>query len=76
MDKMIIYAHSSEILIVANADNADNADLLCEYVGLLTDTSFPQNVILAVTLITVKIKFMRYTPIYTAYTVPYLPLLF
>jgi hypothetical protein len=30
MEKIIIYAHSSEILIVANADNAD---LLCEYVG-------------------------------------------
>ena len=39
MDKIIIYAHSSEILIVANADNID---LLCEYVGLLTKTPFPK----------------------------------
>ena len=39
MDKMIIYAHSSEILIVANADNAD---LLCEYVGLLMNIPFPK----------------------------------
>lgn len=39
MDKIIIYAHSSEILIVANSDNAD---LLCEYVGLLTNTPFPK----------------------------------
>lgn len=39
MDKMIIYTHSSEILIVANADNAD---LLCEYVGLLTNIPFPK----------------------------------
>lgn len=39
MDKMIIYTHNSEILIVANADNVD---LLCEYVGLLTKTPFPK----------------------------------
>lgn len=39
MDKMIIYTHNSEILIVANADNVD---LLCEYVGLLTKISFPK----------------------------------
>ena len=39
MDKMIIYAHSSEILIVANGDNVD---LLCEYVGLLTNIPFPK----------------------------------
>lgn len=37
MDKIIIYTHNSEILIVANADNVD---LLCEYVGLITDTPF------------------------------------
>lgn len=36
---MIIYAHNSEILIVANADNVD---LLCEYVGLLTKMPFPK----------------------------------
>ena len=36
---MIIYTHNSEILIVANADNVD---LLCEYVGLLTKISFPK----------------------------------
>lgn len=39
MDKILIYTHNSEILIVANADNAD---LLCEYVGLLTDIPFPK----------------------------------
>lgn len=39
MNKIIIYTHSNEILIVANADNID---LLCEYVGLLTKTSFPK----------------------------------
>lgn len=39
MDKILIYTHSSEILIVANADNAD---LLCEYVGLLIDIPFPK----------------------------------
>lgn len=39
MDRIIIYSHNSEILIVANADNVD---LLCEYVGLLTDMSFPK----------------------------------
>jgi hypothetical protein len=37
MDKMIIYTHNSEILIVANADNVN---LLCEYVGLLTNKPF------------------------------------
>jgi hypothetical protein len=37
MNKIIIYTHSNEILIVANADNAD---LLCEYVGLLTGIPF------------------------------------
>lgn len=39
MNRIIIYSHNSEILIVANADNVD---LLCEYVGLLMDTSFPK----------------------------------
>lgn len=39
MNKIIIYMHSNEILIVANADNVD---LLCEYVGLLTNISFPK----------------------------------
>lgn len=39
MNKIIIYMHSNEILIVANADNTD---LLCEYVGLLTDIPFPK----------------------------------
>lgn len=39
MDRIIIYSHNSEILIVANANNAD---LLCEYVGLLTNTPFPK----------------------------------
>lgn len=39
MDRIVIYSHNSEILIVANADNVD---LLCEYVGLLTDTPFPK----------------------------------
>lgn len=39
MNKIIIYTHSNEILIVANADNID---LLCEYVGLLTDIPFPK----------------------------------
>lgn len=39
MDKMIIYTYNGEILIVANADNAD---LLCEYVGLLTKIPFPK----------------------------------
>lgn len=33
MNKILIYEHSGEILIVANADNVD---LLSEYVGLLT----------------------------------------
>lgn len=42
MDKMIIYTYNSEILIVANADNVN---LLCEYVGLLTNIPFPQNVV-------------------------------
>lgn len=32
MNKIIIYTHSNEILIVANADNVN---LLSEYVGLL-----------------------------------------
>lgn len=36
---MIIYTHNSEILIVANADNVN---LLCEYVGLLTKIPFPK----------------------------------
>lgn len=39
MNRIIIYSHNSEILIVANADNVD---LLCEYVGLLKDTPFPK----------------------------------
>lgn len=39
MNKIIIYTHSDEILIVANADNVN---LLSEYVGLLTDTPFPK----------------------------------
>ena len=39
MNKIIIYMHSNEILIVANADNVD---LLCEYVGLLTNIPFPK----------------------------------
>ena len=39
MNKIIIYMHSNEILIVANADDID---LLCEYIGLLTDKSFPK----------------------------------
>ena len=39
MDRIIIYSHNSEILIVANADNVD---LLCEYVGLLMGTPFPK----------------------------------
>lgn len=56
MDRIIIYSHNSEILIVANEDNVD---LLCEYVGLLIKIPFPK-CILAVTLITARIKFMRY----------------
>ena len=39
MDKILIYTHSNEILIVANADNVD---LLSEYVGLLTKIPFPK----------------------------------
>lgn len=39
MDRIIIYSHNSEILIVANADNAD---LLCEYVSLLIKIPFPK----------------------------------
>lgn len=39
MNKIIIYTHSNEILIVANADNVD---LLSEYVGLLTKIPFPK----------------------------------
>lgn len=39
MNKIIIYTHSNEILIVANADNVN---LLCEYVGLLTNIPFPK----------------------------------
>ena len=39
MNKIIIYTHSNEILIVANANNVD---LLCEYVGLLTKIPFPK----------------------------------
>ena len=39
MDRIIIYTHNSEILIVANADNVD---LLCEYVGLLTKIPYPK----------------------------------
>lgn len=39
MNKIIIYMHSNEILIVANADNVD---LLCEYIGLLTNIPFPK----------------------------------
>lgn len=56
MNKIVIYMHSNEILIVANADNVD---LICEYVGLLTNIPFPKCG-LAVTLITAKIKSMRY----------------
>lgn len=37
MEKIIIYEKNGEILIVANADNAD---LLSEYVGLLTKYHF------------------------------------
>lgn len=39
MNKIVIYTHNGEILIVANADNVD---LLCEYVGLLTNIPFPK----------------------------------
>lgn len=39
MDKMIIYTHNSEILIVANANNVN---LLCEYVSLLANIPFPK----------------------------------
>lgn len=39
MNKIVIYMHSNEILIVANADNVE---LLCEYVGLLTNILFPK----------------------------------
>lgn len=39
MNKIVIYMHSNEILIVANADNVD---LLCEYFGLLTNIPFPK----------------------------------
>lgn len=37
MEKIIIYSNDNEILVVGNAENVD---LLCEYVGLLTKTPF------------------------------------
>lgn len=39
MNKILIYTHNSEILIIGNADNVD---LLTEYVGLLTNNPFPK----------------------------------
>lgn len=39
MEKIIIYSNDNEILVVGNAENVD---LLCEYVGLLTKTPFPK----------------------------------
>lgn len=56
MDKMIIYTYNSEILIVANADNVD---LLCEYVGLLTNIPFPK-CDFSCYIDNSEVKFMRY----------------
>lgn len=39
MEKIIIYEKNGEILIIGNADNVD---LLTEYVGLLTNNPFPK----------------------------------
>lgn len=39
MDKILIYSHNNKILIVANADNVD---LLCEYISLIRDVPFPK----------------------------------
>ena len=39
MEKIIIYGKNGEILIIGNADNVD---LLTEYVGLLTNNPFPK----------------------------------
>lgn len=39
MEKIIIYEKNGEILIIGNADNVD---LLTEYVGLLTSNPFPK----------------------------------
>lgn len=56
MDRIITYSHNSEILIVANADNVD---LLCEYVGLLTNIPF-QKCGFSCYIDNSEIKFMRY----------------
>ena len=39
MEKIIIYGKNGEILIIGNADNVN---LLTEYVGLLTNNPFPK----------------------------------
>lgn len=39
MDKIIIYSNNNKILIVGSADNVD---LLCEYISLIRDVSFPK----------------------------------
>lgn len=39
MDKILIYLHNNKILIVGSADNVN---LLCEYISLTHDVSFPK----------------------------------
>lgn len=56
MEKIIIYEKNGEILIIGNADNVD---LLTEYVGLLTNNSFPK-CNFSCYIDNSEIKFMRY----------------
>lgn len=56
MEKIIIYSNGAEILI---AGNANNVDLLCEYVGLITNNPFTKKILVAMLKMR-NIAFMQY----------------